>query len=290
MTQAQAPLLDVRDIHVIYGQVIIGLRGVSLRVAPGEVVALLGANGAGKSTTLKAISGLLRAERGEVVQGSIHYRETPISARTPRDLVAAGLVQVLEGRHCFPQLTVEENLVTGTLLQSTSRAQTSQAIERIYGYFPRLKLLRKKQAGYASGGEQQMLAIGRALISRPKLILLDEPSMGLAPLIVDEIFQIVRELNAREGVSFLLAEQNATVALAFANHGYILENGKVVVDDSAENLRARDDVKQFYLGVGEQGRKSFRQPRHARSPDRKALSAPIIPLSASPYTDTKVTE
>ncbi len=264
MTANTAPLLHVEDVEALYDGVIVALRGITLRVERGSIVSLLGANGAGKSTTLKAISGLLRAERGEVINGSISYDGHPINASTPDQLVAAGLVQVLEGRHCFSQLTVEENLITGGLLHRPSRAVQREGLERIYGYFPRLATLRKRQAGYASGGEQQMIAIGRALMARPRLVLLDEPSMGLAPQVVEEIFGIIRELNQRDGVSFLLAEQNAAMALRYADHGYIVENGRVVAEGTAQDLGAREDVKAFYLGVGARGRKSFRAAKYAR--------------------------
>jgi branched-chain amino acid transport system ATP-binding protein len=272
VTQAEGPLLAVREIEVIYDRVILALRGVSLQVGAGGVVSLLGANGAGKTTTLKSISGLVATQRGQVVRGTITYAGQPVNHSPPDQLVAAGLVQVLEGRHCFQQLTVEENLLAGGLLHRPSRAVLRDALERIYHYFPRLKTLRRKQAGYASGGEQQMIAIGRALMGRPRLILLDEPSMGLAPQVVDEIFAIIRELNRKDGVSFLLAEQNATMALRYADHGYILENGRVVAEGTAQSLSARDDVKQFYLGVGERGRRSFRATNYARRP--AAVAAP----------------
>ena len=253
-----ATILETEDIEVAYDRVIVALRGVSLRVARGSIVALLGANGAGKTTTLKAISRLVEAERGEVTHGSIVYDGRSALESSPGELVARGLVQVLEGRHCFTHLTVEENLASGTLGVPSTRAQRRLDIEKIYQYFPRLKERRRSLAGYLSGGEQQMLAIGRALMSHPRLVLLDEPSMGLAPIVVEEIFRIIRDLNTRDGVSFLLAEQNATVALRFADHGYILETGRVVAGGSAEELRGREDVREFYLGVGAQGRRSFR--------------------------------
>lgn len=269
MDQTGKTLLSVRDLEVIYDHVIAALGGVSLDVCAGEIVALLGANGAGKSTTLKAISGLVRAERGEVVAGTVRYDGRDYRDGSAADLVRNGLVLVLEGRHCFPQLTVEENLLAGALSSAASRADLRERLERMYAYFPRLRMLRRKQAGYASGGEQQMVAIARALMAEPRLVLLDEPSMGLAPQIVAEIFQIVRDLNTREGVSFLLAEQNATQALALADRGVILEGGKVVASDSSEALRARDDVKAFYLGVNQGGRASFRHARY----DRPATAA-----------------
>jgi len=244
--------------------VILVLKGVSLEVPRGGVVALLGANGAGKSTTLKAISNLLRAERGEVTKGSISFKGERVDDLTPNELVRRGVIQVMEGRHCFEHLTIEENLLTGAYTRRLSRAQLGQALERVYHYFPRLKERRKSQAGYTSGGEQQMCAIGRALMAAPEMILLDEPSMGLAPQVVEEIFEIVHELNSKENVSFLLAEQNTMVALRYANFGYILENGRVVMEGDAQELRENEDVKEFYLGLSSQGRKSFREVKHYR--------------------------
>ncbi|MBI5781666.1 MAG: ABC transporter ATP-binding protein [Rhodocyclales bacterium] len=258
------PYLVVNNVEVIYDHVILVLKGVSLEVPRGGVVALLGANGAGKSTTLKAISNLLRAERGEVTKGSISFRGERVDALSPNELVRRGVIQVMEGRHCFEHLTIEENLLTGAYTRKLSRAQLAQALERVYHYFPRLKERRKSQAGYTSGGEQQMCAIGRALMAAPEMILLDEPSMGLAPQVVEEIFEIVHELNARENVSFLLAEQNPMVALRYANFGYILENGRVVMEGDAQELRENEDVKEFYLGLSSQGRKSFREVKHYR--------------------------
>jgi len=267
-TAAQAetaePILRVNNIEVIYDHVILVLKGVSLEVPEGGIVALLGANGAGKTTTLKAISNLLKAERGEVTKGSIEYRGEAVEAMTPNDLVKRGVVQVMEGRHCFEHLTVEENLLTGAYTRSDGAAEIRKDLEKVYQYFPRLRERRTSQAGYTSGGEQQMVAIGRALMSRPKVILLDEPSMGLAPQLVEEIFEIVRELNAKEGVSFLLAEQNTMVALRYATFGYILENGRVVMEGEADRLRENDDVKEFYLGISGEGRKSFRDVKHYR--------------------------
>ena len=258
------PYLVVNNVEVIYDHVILVLKGVSLEVPRGGVVALLGANGAGKSTTLKAISNLLRAERGEVTKGSIHFKGERVDALSPNELVRRGVIQVMEGRHCFEHLTIEENLLTGAYTRKLSRAQLAQALERVYHYFPRLKERRKSQAGYTSGGEQQMCAIGRALMAAPEMILLDEPSMGLAPQVVEEIFEIVHELNAKENVSFLLAEQNTMVALRYANFGYILENGRVVMEGDAQELRENEDVKEFYLGLSSQGRKSFREVKHYR--------------------------
>ncbi|RDD63441.1 ABC transporter ATP-binding protein [Ferruginivarius sediminum] len=256
------PLLSVNNIEVIYDHVILVLKGVSLSVPEGGVVALLGANGAGKTTTLKAISNLLRAERGEVTKGSIHLRGEEVQGLTPNDLVKRGVIQVMEGRHCFEHLTIEENLLTGAYTRSANRGQIAQDLEMVYTYFPRLKERRSSQAGYTSGGEQQMCAIGRALMSRPQMILLDEPSMGLAPQLVEEIFEIVKSLNRDEGVSFLLAEQNTNVALRYATYGYILENGRVVLDGEAQALRENEDVKEFYLGISGAGRKSYREVKH----------------------------
>jgi branched-chain amino acid transport system ATP-binding protein len=261
---ATAPLLDVNGIEVIYNHVILVLKGVSLAVPEGGIVALLGANGAGKSTTLKAISNLLRAERGEVTKGSITLRGERVEAKNPADLVRRGVVQVMEGRHCFAHLTVEENLLTGAYTRRASRTEVKAELERVYDFFPRLKQRRTSQAGYTSGGEQQMTAIGRALMARPTMILLDEPSMGLAPQIVEEIFEIVKSLNTKERVSFLLAEQNTMVALRFADFGYILENGRVVMEGTAESLAANEDVKEFYLGISTSGRRSFRETKHYR--------------------------
>jgi len=256
--------LSVNNVEVIYDHVILVLKGVSLEVPQGKIVALLGANGAGKSTTLKAISNLLRAERGEVTKGSIEFQGRRIDQMTPNEMVKGGVIQVMEGRHCFGHLTVEENLLTGAYTQSVSRAQLKQKLDKVYDYFPRLKDRRGSQAGYTSGGEQQMTAIGRALMANPEMILLDEPSMGLAPQIVEEIFEIVRDLNVREKVSFLLAEQNTMVALRYADFGYILENGRVVMEGQAEELRSNEDVKEFYLGISSGERKSFRESKHYR--------------------------
>ncbi len=261
---AAAPLLDVNGIEVIYNHVILVLKGVSLAVPEGGIVALLGANGAGKSTTLKAISNLLRAERGEVTKGAIHLRGERVEALNPADLVKRGVIQVMEGRHCFGHLTVEDNLLTGAYTRNAPRSEIKLDLEKVYAFFPRLKQRRTAQAGYTSGGEQQMTAIGRALMARPTMILLDEPSMGLAPQIVEEIFEIVRNLNQSEKVSFLLAEQNTMVALRFADFGYILENGRVVMEGSAESLSGNEDVKEFYLGISSGGRKSFRETKHYR--------------------------
>ncbi|WP_299349590.1 ABC transporter ATP-binding protein [uncultured Shimia sp.] len=257
-------LLEVNNIEVIYNHVILVLKGVSLSVPKGGITALLGGNGAGKTTTLKAISSLLQSERGDVTKGTIEYRGENLQGRDPADLVKQGVIQVMEGRHCFEHLTVEENLLTGAYTRSDGSAKINEDLELVYTYFPRLKDRRKSQAGYTSGGEQQMVAMGRALMSRPETILLDEPSMGLAPQLVEEIFGIVKDLNEKEGVSFLLAEQNTNVALRFAHYGYILENGRVVMDGPAAELRENPDVKEFYLGVSEEGRKSFRDVRSYR--------------------------
>ena len=261
---AAAPYLAINNIEVIYDHVILVLKGVSLTVPEGGIVALLGANGAGKTTTLKAISNLLHAERGEVTKGTIEFKGARIDKLTPNQLVRMGVCQVMEGRHCFQHLTVEENLLTGAFTRSVSRAELRAELERVYHYFPRLKQRRTSQSGYTSGGEQQMTAIGRALMARPTMILLDEPSMGLAPQIVEEIFGIVQDLNSKERVSFLLAEQNTMVALRFANYGYILENGRVVMDGAAHDLSTNEDVKEFYLGLSTAGRKSFRDVKHYR--------------------------
>ncbi|MBB5017689.1 branched-chain amino acid transport system ATP-binding protein [Chitinivorax tropicus] len=257
-------LLSVNNIEVIYNHVILVLKGVSFDVHEGSIVALLGANGAGKTTTLKAISNLLKAERGEVTKGSIEFKGERVDVMTPAQLVGRGVIQVMEGRHCFPHLTVEENLLTGAYTNKAGRAAIAQDLDKVYAYFPRLKERRKSLAGYTSGGEQQMTAIGRALMARPRMILLDEPSMGLAPQIVEEIFGIVKDLNQRERVSFLLAEQNTMVALRYAHYGYILENGRVVMDGDAAALAANEDVKEFYLGLAGEGRKSFKDVKHYR--------------------------
>jgi branched-chain amino acid transport system ATP-binding protein len=260
----QTPLLDVNGIEVIYNHVILVLKGVSLQVPEGGIVALLGANGAGKTTTLKAVSNLLAAERGEVTKGYIRFAGERVDRLNPSELVKRGVIQVMEGRHCFAHLTVEDNLLTGAYSRRASRAEIRADLEKVYGFFPRLKQRRGSLAGYTSGGEQQMTAIGRALMARPRMILLDEPSMGLAPQIVEEIFEIVRNLNTREKVSFLLAEQNTMVALRFADFGYILENGRVVMEGSAASLSGNEDVKEFYLGISSGGRRSFREVKHYR--------------------------
>ncbi len=255
------PLLSVNNIEVIYDHVILVLKGVSLRVPEGGVVALLGANGAGKSTTLKAMSGLLRTERGEVTKGSIEFQGEPIHRKDSAEVVGKGIVQVMEGRRVFEHLTVEENLLTGAYTRRDGSA--AQDLEMVYGYFPRLTQRRGVRAGYISGGEQQMLAIGRALMARPKLMLLDEPSMGLAPMLVQEIFEIVSRLNREENVAVLLAEQNVAMALRLARYGYVMENGRIVLDGEAEKLRENEDVREFYLGLSGVGqRKSYRDVKH----------------------------
>jgi len=251
-------LLNVNGIEVIYNHVILVLKGVSLQVPQGRVVALLGGNGAGKTTTLRAVSNLLAGERGEVTKGSIELRGERIEKLSPAQMVERGVIQVMEGRHCFAHLTIEENLLTGAYTRRDGRAAVARTLDKVYGYFPRLKTRRTSQAAYTSGGEQQMCAIGRALMAEPKMVLLDEPSMGLAPQIVEEVFEIVKDLNTKEGVTFLLAEQNTNIALRYADYGYILENGRIVMDGEAKALRENEDVKEFYLGVGGADRKSFR--------------------------------
>ncbi|MEM6971212.1 MAG: ABC transporter ATP-binding protein [Pseudomonadota bacterium] len=261
---ASDPILSIRNIEVIYDGVILVLRGVSLEVPKGKIVALLGGNGAGKSTTLKSISTMLGTERGKVTKGSIQFDGERIDTLTPGDLVERGMVQVMEGRMCFGHLTVEENLMTGAYTRKLSRAELRDELDRVYTYFPRLKERRTSQAGYTSGGEQQMCAIGRAIMARPRMLLLDEPSMGLAPQIVAEIFEIVKNLNETEGVSILLAEQNTSVALKNAHYGYILESGRIMMDGPAKALAENKDVKEFYLGMSSDGRESFRNQKSYR--------------------------
>ncbi|WP_227816714.1 ABC transporter ATP-binding protein [Nitrogeniibacter aestuarii] len=256
--------LSVNNIEVIYDHVILVLKGVSLEVPKGKIVALLGANGAGKSTTLKSISNLLRAERGDVTKGNIEFKGQRIDQMTPADLVRKGVIQVMEGRHCFEHLTIEENLLTGAYTRPDGNAGIKRTLDMVYEYFPRLKTRRGSQAGYTSGGEQQMCAIGRAIMANPEMVLLDEPSMGLAPQIVEEIFEIVKDLNSKENVSFLLAEQNTMVALRYADFGYILESGRIVMEGDAKDLANNEDVKEFYLGLSGEGRKSFRDVKHYR--------------------------
>ena len=257
-----APILSLNNIEVVYDRVILVLKGVSLSVPDGGIVALLGANGAGKTTTLKAISNLLQSERGEVTKGAIVFDGAEVQSLSPNEVVRRGCIQVMQGRYCFGHLSVEENLLTGAFTRRDGAAAIRADLEKVYTYFPRLRERRLALAGYTSGGEQQMCAIGRALMSRPKMILLDEPSMGLAPQIVEEIFTIMKDLNDREGVSFLLAEQNANLALKYSSYGYILENGRVVLDGTATALAQNEDVKEFYLGVAEGKRKSFREGKH----------------------------
>ena len=264
MNAPNPAFLSVNNIEVIYNHVILVLKGVSLSVQEGSIVALLGGNGAGKTTTLRAVSSLLKGERGEVTKGSVDYNGERVDALTPADLVKRGVVQVMEGRHCFGHLTIEENLRTGAYTRSDGKAAVEETLEKVYNYFPRLKTRRNSQAAYTSGGEQQMCAIGRALMAKPKLVLLDEPSMGLAPLIVEEVFEIVKDLNTKERVSFLLAEQNTMVALRYADFGYIMENGRIVMDGAAGELAENEDVREFYLGVSKEGRQSFRNIKSYR--------------------------
>src|SRR5262249_54388674 len=258
------PILAVNNIEVIYDHVILVLKGVSLQVAEGGIVALLGANGAGKSTTLKAISGLLRTERGDVTKGSIELLGRPIHRDDPSQIVRHGIIQVMEGRHVFEHLTVEGNLLAGAYTQANGES-LRRDLELVYTYFPRLKERRAIMAGYTSGGEQQMLAIGRALMAHPKLMLLDEPSMGLAPMLVQEIFEIVSRLNREEHVAILLAEQTAAMALRFAQYAYVMENGRVVLDGDRRSISENEDIKEFYLGLSGVGqRKSYRDVKHYR--------------------------
>ena len=264
MTATPNIFLSVNNIEVIYNHVILVLKGVSFTVPEGSIVALLGGNGAGKTTTLRAVSNLLHGERGEVTKGSIELKGERVESLTPADLVHRGVVQVMEGRHCFGHLTIEENLLTGAYTRTDGKAAVQESLEKVYNFFPRLKTRRTSQAAYTSGGEQQMCAIGRALMANPKMVLLDEPSMGLAPQIVEEVFTIVKELNEKEKVTFVLAEQNTSIALRYADFGYILENGRVVMEGSATDLRDNEDVKEFYLGLSSSGRKSFREVKHYR--------------------------
>ena len=277
MTKPSDYLLNVNNIEVIYDHVILVLKGVSFNVPRGSIVSLLGANGAGKTTTLKAVSNLLQSERGEVTKGSIDYLGERVDQLSPNELVKKGVIQVMEGRHCFEHLTVEENLLTGAYTRLGQRSQINDDLAMVYEYFPRLKERRKSQAGYTSGGEQQMTAVGRALMARPKMILLDEPSLGLAPQLVEEIFDIVQKLNESEGVTFLLAEQNTNMALKYADYGYILENGRVVMDGNAADLRDNEDVKEFYLGIASGERKSFKDVKHYRR--RKRWLAGVVASS-----------
>ncbi len=257
-----ADILSLNNVEVVYDRVILVLKGVSLAVRSGGIVALLGANGAGKTTTLKAISNLLHSERGEVTKGSINFDGAEVQSLSPNEVVRRGCIQVMQGRYCFGHLTIEENLLTGAFTRRDGSAAIRASLDKVYAYFPRLAERRQAMAGYTSGGEQQMCAVGRALMSNPKMILLDEPSMGLAPQIVEEIFTIMKSLNDSEGVSFLLAEQNVNLALKYSSYGYVLENGRIVLDGSAAALAENDDVKEFYLGVAEGKRKSFRDGKH----------------------------
>ncbi|UFS55721.1 ABC transporter ATP-binding protein [Comamonadaceae bacterium M7527] len=254
---ADQTVLSVNGIEVIYNHVILVLKGVSLQVQKGQIAAILGGNGAGRPTTLRAISNLLKGERGEVTKGSVELRGERIENLTPADLVKRGVVQVMEGRHCFAHLTIEENLLTGSYTRS-DKGEIEANLDKVYTYFPRLKTRRGSQAAYTSGGEQQMCAIGRAIMASPSVVLLDEPSMGLAPQIVEEVFEIVKDLNQREGVTFLIAEQNTNMALKYSDYGYIMESGRIVMDGAASDLRNNEDVKEFYLGMGGGERKSFK--------------------------------
>ena len=262
-SQTSEDVLIVNNIEVVYSHVILVLKGVSLKVKRGGITALLGGNGAGKSTTLKSISNLLASERGEVTKGSVTYSNEYIHDLDPSQLVKKGVIQVMEGRHCFEHLTVEENLLTGAYTR-TNNKEVKEDLERVYNYFPRLRDRRTSLAGYTSGGEQQMIAIGRALMAHPTMILLDEPSMGLAPQLVKQIFEIVAEINRKEGVTILLAEQNTNMALQYAEYAYILENGRVVMEGTAESMRDNEDVKEFYLGISGEGRQSFKDVKQYR--------------------------
>ena len=262
-SNASEDVLIVNNIEVVYSHVILVLKGVSLNVKKGGITALLGGNGAGKSTTLKSISNLLASERGEVTKGSVTFDNEQIHNLDPSQLVKKGVIQVMEGRHCFEHLTVEENLLTGAYTR-TNNKEVKDDLERVYGYFPRLRDRRTSLAGYTSGGEQQMIAIGRALMAHPSMILLDEPSMGLAPQLVKQIFEIVAEINRKEGVTILLAEQNTNMALQYAEYAYILENGRVVMEGTAESMRDNEDVKEFYLGISGEGRQSFKDVKQYR--------------------------
>ena len=257
-------MLTIENIEVVYHHTVQALRGLSLEAPEGKIVALLGSNGAGKTTTLKAVSNLLGAERGEVTKGKILFDDEEVQALSPNDLVKRGCIQVMEGRHCFGHLSIEENLLTGAYTRKDGHSAVKADLEMVYNYFPRLRERRQSQAGYTSGGEQQMCAIGRAIMANPEMVLLDEPSMGLAPQLVEQIFDIVKALNEKEGVTFLLAEQNTNVALRYAHYGYILESGRIVMDGAAKDLRENQDVKEFYLGISEEGKKSFRDVRSYR--------------------------
>ena len=255
-------LLELNNVEVVYSDVILVLKGVSLAVEAGQIVALLGANGAGKTTTLKAISGLLRSEDGKVTGGGIQFQGVPIHAEEPQNLVRRGLVQVIEGRRILPHMTVEQNLLVGGKVQK-GRVERRQMLDKVYGYFPKLVNLRARVSGYLSGGEQQMLVIGRALMAGPRLILLDEPSLGLAPMTVTEIFELVERLRRQEGIAFLVVEQNANVALAVADNGYVMENGRIVLYGTGPELRENEDIKEFYMGMSISGHgKSFKDVKH----------------------------
>ncbi|MEM7539107.1 MAG: ABC transporter ATP-binding protein [Chloroflexota bacterium] len=263
MSSENSSLLKVNNIEVVYNDVILVLRGVSLEVADGQIVSLLGANGAGKSTTLKALSGLLHSQQGSVTRGTIEFDGERIDNRTPDEIVRMGIVQVLEGRPLFEHLTVEENLRTGAYFRPTSAAQLKQDLDEVYHYFPRLLEFRNRTSGYLSGGEQQMVVIGRALMAKPRLMLLDEPSLGLAPMLVKNIFDIIRQINEESGVSILLVEQNANVALKTASYAYVMETGRIVLDGTAEQLSENADIKEFYLGLTQVGeRRSYRDVKH----------------------------
>jgi len=259
-----APLLKVNNIEVIYEHVILVLKGVSLEVPSGGIVSLLGANGAGKTTTLKAISNLVKAERGEVTKGTVEFEGRRIDRMYAPDVVKLGVIQIMEGRRTFEHLSVEDDLLTGAYTRGYDKRGVKESLDMVYRYFPRLVERRNAKTGYISGGEMQMCAIGRALMARPKLMLLDEPSMGLAPLLVQEIFEIISRLNREENVAILLAEQNTRMALEFAQYGYIMENGRVVLDGDAETLKDNADVREFYLGLTDIGKKSYRDVKHYR--------------------------
>ncbi|MFM1652368.1 ABC transporter ATP-binding protein [Brevibacillus sp. B_LB10_24] len=254
-------MLTLNNVQVVYDKVILVLRGMSMHVPEGKIVALLGNNGAGKTTTLKAVSGLLKSENGIVTEGTITYGDEPVSGREPEEIVKKGISQVMEGRRVFKHLSVEENLIAGAHTRK-DRSALKEDMGRVYHYFPKLKVLSARTAGYLSGGEQQMLAIGRALMARPRLILLDEPSLGLAPLMVKEIFAIIKQINRESGTSMLVVEQNANVALSIADYGYIMENGRIVLEGDADTLRNNADVREFYLGISEGRHKSFREVKH----------------------------
>jgi len=264
LSDKAATLLSVNNIEVVYDHVILVLKGVSLEVPEGGIVALLGANGAGKTTTLKSISNLLVAERGDITKGSIEFGGESVQGLSANQMVKRGIIQVMEGRRCFEHLTVEENLLTGAFTRSDGVSAIRRDLDLVYTYFPRLKDRRSSTSGYTSGGEQQMTTLGRALMAKPKMILLDEPSMGLAPTLVEEIFEIMQQLNQNEQVTFLLAEQNTNMALRYCRYGYILENGRVVMDGDANSLLGNQDVKEFYLGVSGGKKKSFRDVKHYR--------------------------